>query len=118
MTCVWDGLISALKLRFRPAELAEFVKEHNIPTKNVLWNGKPLTDKQYQEHIDRIKEIDVKVIHQGYDCSSFDPLLFLISELFETCIIHNYMKSQIIYYNIKHPNKQIIVHSNNRHFWH
>jgi hypothetical protein len=108
----------ALKIRMDPLHLLSFVQEHNIPTKNILWNGQELTKQQYKENMERIKEIKPDLINNGYDCSSFDPLLFLIAELFETCIVHNYMKTQFIYYNRKFPHKSIIVHSNSRHFWH
>src|SRR4051794_37603465 len=90
MTCVWDGLIKALKLNCQPKDLLKKVKKHNIKTKNVLWNNQPLTKQNYKENIKRIKAIKKKEINdgRGYDCSSCDPLLFLIAQLFKISIVH------------------------------
>lgn len=118
MTCVWDGLIKALKLKYRPIDLMNHVKTNNRETKNVVWNDIELTEKQYTENMERIKELNPATIGHGYDCSSFDPLLFLIAELYDTTIVHNYIRTQITYKNKKFPDKKIIVHSNERHFWH
>jgi len=76
MTCFWDGLLANLKpkdfarigVKKKPRKAQDFaaiLKERNTKTTSVSWQG------------------------ERYDCSSFDPFLFLVAELFEVSIIHH-----------------------------
>lgn len=117
MTCVWDGIISSLGLKFSPQEFAIYIKKNNMKTPNITWNGEKLTEKQLDENYERIEEIKVLKIKNGYYCSSFDPLIFLICELFKTSVIHNYDGYKIYYTNINHPKKTLLFFSDEGHFW-
>ena len=115
MSCIWIGLINALKLKITANDLLLYLQKNNKETKNVLWNGQCLTTKEHKESISRIKSINS--VNEEYDCSACDPLLLLIAELYNVSIIHNYNNSIIKYENIDYPNKYIIVYSNFFHFW-
>ncbi|AYV78317.1 MAG: hypothetical protein Edafosvirus9_31 [Edafosvirus sp.] len=117
MSCVWNGIISALKLNMRPLDLLQLVQEKNIETVDVVWNNQELTKQNYTENMERIKSISPREISCGYDCSSCDPLLLLIAQIFNVSIIHNYNNVIINYTNKKYPYNKINVASNNNHFW-
>lgn len=140
MTCFWDGIIqSLLKNKIipnnsskKPIDFVKYLKEHNKKTINVTCNNEKLTDKQLQENYEHINQLKIENINQGYDCSTFDPFLFLVSQHFQVDIIHRYCNipikytytlpknkdSKIIYNTQVHQNKKtLIVFSNKRHFW-
>ena len=139
MTCFWDGLTQSL-LRNKiipntsdirnPRKFVNYLKKHNTKTINVKWNNEILTTKQLQENYDHINELDSNRIGQGYLCSTCDPFLFLVSELFQVDIDHNYcshiMKytyippenKKILYLGQENINKKVLRLSNNRrHLW-
>lgn len=117
MTCVWDGLIKKLKIKNMDAyQFSSYVVKNNKYTLNILWNDTELTENQREENFQRIKKI--KKIKNGYDCSSCDPLLLLICELYEVNMLHNFNGTQITYTNVKCQRKNPIhVTSNSKHFW-
>jgi hypothetical protein len=132
MTCFWDGLIASLtnddfknvlKINKRPRanEFATLLKKHALVTNDVTWMNKKLKHQEKKENLQRIKELDINKIRQGYDCSACDPFLLLISQLFNVNIIHNYNGVTIKYNYIK-PNiklKKTLKYGSNRgHFWH
>ena len=139
MTCFWDGLTqSLLRNQIIPntsdirnsRKFVNYLKEHNTKTINVKWNNEILTTKQLQENYDHIDELDSNKIGQGYLCSTCDPFLFLVSELFQVDIDHNYcghiMKytytppenKKILYLGQESINKKVLRLSNNRgHLW-
>jgi len=118
MTCVWTGLINALKLTIRPHELLKHVQENNQETEDITWNGEEITKKMKTENVEWIKSIKESEICHGYDCSVCDPLLFLVAQLYNTSIYHNYNGTMIKYINKKFPNAIINVTSDRRHFRH
>ncbi len=92
------------------------LKKNNKYTTNVLCNDIELTKKQYEENFERINKI--KKINNGYDCSSCDPLLLLICEIYEVNIIHHFNGITIKYLNKKCLHKKSIhVSSNSSHFF-
>lgn len=115
MTCVWNGLIQKLGLKMSPNQLCDRVKAENIKTESMRWNGMTLSEIQYAENIERIKNIDN--IEYGYDCSAFDPLMFLVGELFKKSIIHYFNGVKIEYTNCNYPSETIVCHSDRTHFW-
>lgn len=138
MTCFWDGITTALlKQQIIPNNsprnahsLIKYLKENNKKTINVTWNDEKLTQKQLQENYDHINEIKSETINHGYDCSTFDPFLFLIAEHFQVDIIHKYCNSPIKYTyiptvdckiiydkQISKVKKTLTVASNRSHFW-
>ena len=127
MTCFWNGLISGInkyhnkiKINNNPIEFVKFLKNNNKKTKSVIWNNKMLTSKQLIENYDSIIEYDISCINQGYLCSSFDPFIFLVAELFKININHNIMnktsEQAIIKYTYKNAKNIIFVRSNTEHF--
>lgn len=131
MSCFWDTLSHAIihpKLqpirkkydlpnnrRMNPKAVATFFKQNNIKTINVEWQSEKLTDKQLEENKEAIKDYDKKTVHKGYLCSTFDPFIFLLAELFEITIEHKYMQTTIIYKNTKKTRATIRFRSNNAH---
>ena len=98
-------------------ELCLLFKEKNKLTKHVICNGEQITEKQMKENYEHIKNYDTKTMNSGYLCSTFDPFLFLTSELFEVKVINNYMTFQIVYENRNKNNYEIIVNNNDSHMW-
>lgn len=117
MTCVWDGIIQALKIKTTPQEFAYLIKKNNKKTPNITWNNETLTEKQLEENYERIKEIDISKIRHGYYCSCFEPLIFLVCELFNVSAIHNYDGNKIYYTNKNNPRKILLFYSDSGHFW-
>lgn len=101
MTCVWDGLIKKLKLKSTPASLMTKMQLSNKITENVMVNGVELTDKQKEENYQWIKNLSHKSINKGtgYNCSTCDPLLILVAELYNVTIVHQYCSYKIVYTN-------------------
>lgn len=114
MTCVWNGLIHKLNLKISVCDLYEKIKNENKITENITINGVFLTEKQKKENYERITNINN--INDGYDMSTCDPLLILISELYKVNIIHKFNKYDILYVNTQ-AIRNINVYSNNYHFW-
>src|SRR5438132_35133 len=112
MTCVWKGLIKKLKLKMKPEGLLNMVKKKNIPTKDILWNGEKISEQIQKENMEWIRSLSVENIHNGYHCSTCDPLLFLIAQLYNVSIEHHYQKTKIIYLNVSYPKKFIYCASN------
>lgn len=134
MTCFWVGIIDSISLKKMNKHLGitfidkpkchEFVsilKKKSIETTDVLWNDTELTNKQIEENLMWIKEINIDKIDNGYFCSVCDPVLLLICQLFEVNIYIKFYGQ-----TIKYTNKKIICEtkknvlrfsSNSNHFW-
>lgn len=86
MTCFWDSIIHGLECNHtRPVSFIEYLKSENRETASVLVNDKPLTNLEKKENFEAIKELRLE---NGYLCSTSDPLLCLVSEIFQIQIIH------------------------------
>ncbi len=119
MSCFWSGLINILNRNglinnVTPDELLGIVKYFNKRNCKVSVNGVKPTLIMQRENIKRINEI--KDTNNGYDCSSFDPVLMLICKIYKVNINHNF-NGTLIKYTMKTNNKEIVVHSNLSHFW-
>ena len=78
-----------------------------------------ILEYQFLEECKRaVDELDIKSIHNGYLCSTCDPYLILVSDIFNVNIQHKYLNSTIEYKNIKNNNnnRSIYVKSNQGHF--
>ena len=133
MSCFWKGILNGIDLdhfrtifpqykkdwKPRPTDFVYLLKDNVKPTYNVKCNGKALTDNEIKENIEWIKNIDPTRISDGYYCSTCDPVLLLISEIFKMDIIHHYKENTIIYsYNgYRQIDKTLKVGSDDRHFW-
>ena len=125
MTCFWDGILHHLKdedfqrvFQINKPTNKNFVKilKSNLrKTKNIIWNGETLTDKQLEENYEHIKDFNVDSIHGGYLCSTSEPFLFLVCELFKMDINHNYC-GHMMSYRTTNPNRTLNFKSNSGHF--
>ena len=133
MTCFWQGIINALKDKIlllhnsavsnklkslTPQQTILILKKYSTPTIDVLWNDQPLSNKQYDENMQRIETLNINTINQGYDCSTCEPFLLLISQLFCVNIEHDYNGSLVTYTNIQNKDNYLIKFKSNKgHFW-
>ena len=115
MACFWIALSRELKniISLSPNDLMLYVKSHNTLTPNVRCMNKPITKQQQKENQERIKQINT--ISNGYLCSAFDPVLILLTELFNLCIIHHYANNIIAYTHTKQTKHIIELRSNRNH---
>lgn len=103
MSCFWDGLSSSLYshnlIKNQPPaiQLAKFLKIHNMYTPNVKWQGERLSPQQMKENVDHISNYDTNQVGSGYLCSTCDPFLLLVSQLFRVNIEHQYLNTKIHY---------------------
>ena len=126
MSCFWDAIIRCISLNemntvfktnysiITPKLLAENLKINNKKTETVIWNGKDLSSSELTNHKEHIDCYDVNTINNGYWCSSCDPFLILISELFNISITNNFNGIKINYTNTI-SNKVIYLNNNNSH---
>ena len=104
MTCVFKALIRGLGLCMSPAHFVQKVQDENRLTPTITWNKQSLTQQQQEENFDSVAALDLRLLRQGYDTSSCDPLLFLVAELFEVNIHHEFQGIVFLYENKKsHP---------------
>lgn len=129
MTCVWTGLISSIhcedfhnilgfkeNMKPNPHEFVNLLKDNSINTNNILWNNEELSKQQLDENFIAVNQLDINTINNGYMCSIFDPFIFLICELFEISIEHNYNGHLMIYKNIKKTKYTLKFKSDTGHF--
>ena len=114
MSCVYDCLIREFRLRNTdPEKLLKILKKRNRLTKNVEWNHEPLSDADMQANFERIQQIQDT---DGYDCSSCDPVvLFLMAELYNKVVVHDFNGSVVTYRNINAKGGRIIIESDRHH---
>tara|TARA_B100000686_G_C16634879_1_gene886729 strand:- start:664 stop:1047 length:384 start_codon:yes stop_codon:yes gene_type:complete len=127
MSCFWTTLLNKIKKEdiheilglYNPTlnDFVDALKSKNCKTENVLWNMEELNNQAKEENIKHIKEYDTHTISNGYLCSTCDPFLLLITELFHIEIIHHYTKSIITYQNNISNNYTIKIHNNQGHMW-
>lgn len=125
MTCFWDGIINSLdtndlnkiQIQTKPTVdlFIEKIKSHNRKTKNVLWNNTTISEQQLEENYNAVKDYDQTTKNEGYYCSTFDPIIFLVSEIFELNIEHKYLKN-IINYTHENYIKTVNYNSSRSHF--
>lgn len=132
MTCFWTGLMTKIK----PSEINKvlspkcayvtmtetlfisLLKNNACTTIDVLWNNEDLSLNQMQENLVWVQNYDVSGIHGGHDCSTCDPFLLLISQLFVVNLIHNYNGKQITYTNkCNVVGRTLNFSSDTGHFW-
>lgn len=127
-TCFWEAIIKRLDVRdlreflpnqrgISPSMFVVRLKSLNLKTNNVLWNGEELIEKQLEENFNHVKNFNVRTINDGYFCSTFDPFLFLVTELFKIEIINNYNNNKIVYLNKEKKRYTIVLHNDKGHMW-
>jgi len=126
MTCFWDGIIRDLtqedlqllnsNKNINNKDFILLLKKNNKICENVKWQEEQLNIELLKENYDMIKNYNEKNINQGYDCSSCDPFIILLSELFKMNIHYNFNGNTIKYTYIE-PRKTINYKSNQSHFY-
>lgn len=111
MSCFWQGLVESLDStrlkrvleykvpRGKKANIPKFLsvlQRNNCKTLNMSWNGKQLTKLELEENFQMVKNYKQNV-KSGHDCSCADPFLFLIAQLFQTNIDHEFHGTMIKY---------------------
>jgi len=117
MTCFWNGIMKSLDIRSSPLEFAKMLKNKAVITRDVTWNNTEISEKQLDENYQRVINLDLNSINNGYDCSTFEPFLFLVSQVFQVDIKHHFMNNILYYKNKIRSIKTITVYSNIGHFW-
>lgn len=108
MTCFWDAIRSNLRhedyhkidlkhSNITHQEFIEQLKKKNKGVTQVKWQGEYPSKLQRTENYIHIRCFDVSTIHNGYDCSIADPFLFLVADLMNISIHHNFDGHMIVY---------------------
>lgn len=128
MSCFWIGLLDLIDtqsinsvLGFQPFKITPdifvtLLKSKNKLVYSVSCNGEYPSSQQQHEQLAAIESIESSNVENGYLCSAFDPVLFLISDLFNVDIDHNYLGVTISYKCLKARQKFYFA-SNSGHFW-
>jgi len=125
MTCYWDGLLRNLdhedlillnsNKNINNIDFILLLKKNNKLCENVKWQNNFLSKKLLEENYEMIKDFNENNINQGYDCSSCDPFMILLCELFKININYDYNGNNI-QYMIDNSRKTIKYSSNQSHF--
>ncbi len=123
MTCFWDGILSRLTAEERSfggltcaTTLVAYLKSVNTRTPEITWNGETLTPQQMGENMERVSTLDAGSIGNGYDCSTFEPFLFLVSYIFNLDIDHDYNGHVMRYRDSRGSKRLVRFQSNTGHF--
>jgi hypothetical protein len=137
MTCFWNGLISRLTIeeinktlkcnlydKPDPKLLVTLLKHNAIHTTNVECvesdnTTVTLSKKALDENLEWILSYDTNKIYDGHDCSTSDPFLLLVSQLFTVDIYHTYNSKYFIKYLNKNNicGKILSISSDRGHLW-
>lgn len=125
MSCFWKSILKnldindfkKLKIYHKPKckDFIVFLKNNIIKITNVKWNGESLSEQFINDAMQHVKNFDVKQINKGYECSSCDPVLILISELFTINVSHTFNNHTIINYTNENAMKTIYLFDNGKH---
>jgi hypothetical protein len=126
MTCFWDGILRNINQddfnllninkNNNNKDFILLLKKNNKLCKNVQWQSENINEQLLKENYEMIKNFNDNNINQGYDCSSCDPFIILLSELFKINIHHNF-NGVLIKYTHNNPRKTIYFKSNKSHFY-
>ena len=138
MTCFWDGLLKVLAPqdfhiigKRKPKKATDFIamlQSENTLTRAVGWSSSSRerrhiednfscpTELQLKENYEAVKSFRPRSAQHGYDCSAFDPFLFLVAQIFEVSIVHKGAFSTSTYQNLRSSRKTLRVSSDLGHF--
>ena len=127
--CFWNGILSKLSdedykfanFNFNQStnKINFFIEQlisKNTRTNKIQWQNSLLSKKEINENFEHVQNFNKSSINYGYDCSTCDPFLLLITELFQLEIVHHYCGNNILY-KADNPRKKILFYSNRGHFW-
>ena len=126
MTCFWDHILKSLNkedlqmigLNY-PTTNTSFIdslQKNNKLCENVVWQNKSFKKQLLEENLIMIKGFNSQKINKGYDCSTCDPFLILLSELLKVDIDHLY-QDNLIQYRVKDSRKLLNFKSTSSHFY-
>ena len=135
MSCVWQGILTAIKHDFSShmedemkhkiqaldiKSVLSLLKNSNRKTPHVTWNKEELSDKLMEDNLSHIDQLDANCLNDGYMCSTCDPIFILLCEIFNINIEHTYINNTM-YYEYTHPTNRTrmtyIFKSDHGHFW-
>lgn len=117
MTCFWVGinrqLVRVLKERVSrsPKTLAQYLKSRNTRTENVAVQGQKLRAQELDENFRHIQLYNPASVGRGYDCSTSDPFLCLLCEIYRVNIRHTYCGHLVEYTYVSGANSRPATHS-------
>lgn len=134
MSCVWDGIRDAIRhdygscpdvdlrhvlsYRLKSAHLPNFFVLNNQKCDEVTVNGEDITEQFKLECRTTIESLTNYPIHSGYLCSTCDPLLMLVCQIFKVEIRHTHFNGTTTVYSHKDKGRCIYHFESNRtHFW-
>ena len=100
---------------YAPQILADSVKKQareGLHTQQVTVGGHVVVEQQLREGVERLEAIDG--VHNGYDCSAFDPLLIWFASRFGWRITHQFAGTTIRY-EPKTPTRHVCFHASTSH---
>ena len=136
MTCFWEGILNLLdleelnyvfqtnhKLKPSPKDFVKLLKRKNTLVTHIKHNNNNISENEARENFERINEIDIKQIGDGYLCSTFEPVLFLISYLFQyeikyifDCPFYEHLGVINTIYTCQNSKGELKFKSNSKHF--
>lgn len=119
MSCFWNTLIKNLNLKKTCKEFIIELKNKNTKTKLIKWNNIFLSNHELKNNYKHINLLNENLYNSGYDCSTCDPVLLLISKLYNVNINHQYLNNIMKYENC-YKNKKIktiFLKSDKGHMW-
>lgn len=127
MSCFWDTLLKRIKSndliyllnndKITPINFALKLKKKNKIVKNIIINGKKITKNQQNENYNHIINYNINTINDGYYCSTFDPFLILIANIFSITINNNFDNNLIIYKPYIYSRYEIELKNNKGHMY-
>jgi len=134
MSCVWDGIRDAIKEDYKHCihketqillskqlesrHLPNFFVLNNKICNKVSVNGEYLSKQFLGECMKSIEKLYDYPIHIGYLCSTCDPLLILICQIFNVYIKHTHFNGTTSTYKNKDRGRTTYHFESSRtHFW-
>ena len=103
MSCVADAILRTIPWNEQhakpsdPVALFKWLKSKNRKPVQVTWNGEKLTKQQMEENVQAISNMKLEDATSGYYTSCFEPMFFLLCEIFKINIDHNFNGVNIKY---------------------
>ena len=129
MSCYWDTLIKKINKKdiellldlkvnmIKPKFFAKYLKRKNKLVNTILCNNNKITEQQQKENFEHIKEYNIDIVNNGYLCSTSDPFLILIADIFSITINNYYNNSLIVYKPIAISRYDISINNDKGHMW-
>lgn len=113
MTCFWDSVIAGLTQAVpmfsfpTPRALVARLKDLNTLPVDVTIDGVGLDDMEQRENVEAITCLDPESLSEGYLCSTADPVLVLVCQVFRINVTHDLAGCTTAYW---HPAATRVIH--------